>query len=440
MAVWRPDMRCILLLLDGLGDRSHPALNGMTPLQAAHTPNLDKIATLGMNGLFHSHLQGAALPSELAHFLMFGYRLEEFPGRGVVEALGEGIGVRDGEVALLARIFSVAEEQGTLVLYRENPAVDRETCRILQEEIGTFRQDGIEVEFIPTGGIGGILLLRGEVSSAITDSNPIYEGRPLMEVLPLSSAADDRHARQTARVLNDYLRWSYRKLAAHPLNRARVGKGLCSINVVGTQRAGMMGRLQPFTERWGLKGLIIASGAIYHGLGQVLGMATRRVKDTDDPAKDLLERLRIAHRAREYDFIHVHTKVTDEAGHKKDPLFKKVVIESLDRALSYAVEEIVPDEEVLFIVTADHSTASSGVMIHTGESVPLVMTGKFTRRDAVRAFDEVSCAAGGLSLVRGGELMHLVLNFLDRGKLWGLMDAPEDQPFFPGSYTSLRLD
>ncbi|MRR37801.1 phosphoglycerate mutase, partial [bacterium] len=81
-------MRCILLLLDGLGDRSHPVLHGKTPLQTAHTPNLDHIASIGMNGLFHAHLQGTALPSELAHFLMFGYRMEEFPGRGVVEALG----------------------------------------------------------------------------------------------------------------------------------------------------------------------------------------------------------------------------------------------------------------------------------------------------------------------------------------------------------------
>lgn len=433
-------MRCILLLLDGLGDRSHPVLNGMTPLQAARTPNLDKIASLGMNGLFHSHLQGTALPSELAHFLMFGYRLEEFPGRGVVEALGEGMAVRDGEVALLTRIFSVAEEGGTLVLKHENPPLDPETCRVLQQEIGRFRQDGIEVEFIPTRGIGGILVMRGEVSSAITDSNPIHEGRPLMEVLPLTGSAADPRARQTAAVLNAYLRWSHRRLAAHPVNLARVEKGLPPINAVGTQRAGMMGKLQPFSERWGLKGLIIASGAIYHGLGQVLGMETRRVKDTDDPGRDLLERLKIARGARDCDFIHVHTKVTDEAGHKKDPLFKKQVIEAVDRGIAYAVEHIVPDEEVLFIVTADHSTASCGTMIHTGENVPITMTGKYTRRDAVRKFDEVSCAAGGLSLVRGNELMHLVLNFLDRGKLWGLMDAPDDQPFSPGRYTPLRMD
>jgi 2,3-bisphosphoglycerate-independent phosphoglycerate mutase len=393
-----------------------------------------------MNGLFHSHLQGAALPSELAHFLMFGYHIDEFPGRGVVEALGEEIGVGEGNVALLARIFSVTKERNALVLRHENPPLDRKSCRILHEAVGHFTHGGIEVEFQPTNGTGGILILRGDVSSAVTDSNPIAEGRPLMEVLPFRSMANDPRARKTAEVLNAYLRWSFRTLSEHPLNRKRVKKGLPPINAVGTQRAGMMAGLPSFMEKWGLKGLMIASGAVYHGLGRVVGMDTRRVPDTDDPGRDLRERLEMACKAREYDFIHVHTKATDEAGHTRDPLIKKRVIEAIDTALAYAVEEIVPDEEILFIVSADHSTASSGSMIHTGESVPMVMTGKYTRRDDVRKFDEVSCAAGGLSLVRGKEFMYLVLNFLDRGKLWGLMDSPDDQPFTPGRYTSLLVD
>lgn len=432
-------MRCILLLLDGLGDRSHPILNGMTPLQAAHAPNLDRIASIGMNGLFHAHLQGTALPSELAHFLMFGYRIDEFPGRGVIEALGEGLDIREGDVALLARVFSTENVRDTLMLRHENPQVDRESCAVFQGAIRSFRQDGIEAEFFPTKGIGGILRLRGEVSKKVTDSNPITEGRPLMEVLPFRAMADDPPARNTARFLNDYLRWCYRTLSAHPLNQERTRGGLPPINAVGTQRAGMLTSLPSFTEKWGLKGLLIASGAVYHGLGEAIGMETLRVGDTDDPCADLRERLEIALRAREFDFIHVHTKVTDEAGHTGDPLIKKRVIEEIDAAFDFAVERIIPDEDVLFVVTADHSTACSGTMIHTGESVPLVMSGKYVRRDDVRKFDETSCAGGGLSLVRGTELMYLVLNFLDRGKLWGLMDSPDNQPYTPGRYTALRV-
>ncbi len=432
-------MRCILLLLDGLGDRSQPVLNGRTPLQAAYTPNLDRIAAMGMNGLFHAHLQGAALPSELAHFLMFGYRLEEFPGRGVVEALGEGLDILEDDVALLARIFSVAEEHGYLVLRHENPDLDQKSCEILHEAIRHYSSAGIEAQFLPTRGIGGILRLRGAVSKHVTDSNPIIENRPLMEVFPHRPMSSDPLAMDTARFLNKYLRWSYRILSGHPLNEKRCKNGLPPINAVGTQRAGKLSNLPTFPEKWGLRGLLIASGPVYHGLGHVIGMETLRVKDTDDPARDLRERLETAYQAKGHDFIHVHTKVTDDAGHTRDPSIKKRVIETLDTALDYALQVIIPDEDVLFIVTADHSTASSGTMIHTGESVPLTMVGKYTRNDDVRRFDEVICAAGGLSLVRGTELMHLVLNFLDRGKLWGLMDSSDDQPFTPGASTALRI-
>jgi 2,3-bisphosphoglycerate-independent phosphoglycerate mutase len=433
-------MRCILLLLDGLGDRSHSTLNGRTPLQAAHTPNLDKIASLGMNGLFHAYLQGTALPSELAHFLMFGYRMEDFPGRGFVEALGDGLDIRQDDVALLARIFSVTREGQNLVLRHEKPSLEPQDCLALLGGIRHFSRYGVVAEFFPTGGSGGILRLRGKVSKDVTDSNPIIEGRPLMEVFPLRSLADDPEARNTASFLNAYLRWSHRTLSEHPLNRRRLQAGLPAVNAVGTQRPGMMKRLPSFVDKWGLRGLMIASGAVYHGLGQTIGMETRKVRDTGDPGKDLQERLAMACEAKAFDFVHVHTKVADEAAHTKNPLLKKQVIESIDAAIAYAIEKIVPDDEILFVVTADHSTASSGRMIHTGETVPMVMLGKHVRRDAVETFDEVSCASGGLSLVRGKELMYLVLNFLDRGKLWGLMDSPDDQPFTPGRAIPLEID
>jgi 2,3-bisphosphoglycerate-independent phosphoglycerate mutase len=71
--------------------------------------------------------------------------------------------------------------------------------------------------------------------------------------------------------------------------------------------------------------------------------------------------------------------------------------------------------------------------------VPLVMAGKYTRRDLVKHFDEVRCAPGALGLVRGRELMYLILSLLDRGKLYGLMDTPVDQPYSPGKYKALTL-
>jgi 2,3-bisphosphoglycerate-independent phosphoglycerate mutase len=168
-------------------------------------------------------------------------------------------------------------------------------------------------------------------------------------------------------------------------------------------------------------------------------MDTMKVKDTGNLEEDLKYRLRLAKDARDYEFIHVHTKMPDEAGHTKNPSYKKEVIEAIDRAMSVAVNEIITDTEVLLVVTADHSTASSGIMIHTGETVPLTMVGKYVRRDKVGEFNEITCSRGGLGIVRGKELMYLILNFLDRAKMQGLMDTPVDQPYYPGNYKPLRL-
>jgi 2,3-bisphosphoglycerate-independent phosphoglycerate mutase len=433
-------MRCILLVLDGLGDKGLPCFEGKTPLQVADTPNLDHLASLGMNGLYHSHLQGTSLPSELAHFIMFGYDIETFPGRGPVEAVGESIALESGEVAALARIFSVALQNGNLLLKKENPALDAKTCKALQEAIKTFQHGGVELEFVPTKGIEGILLLRGDVSAMITDSNPIYEGRPLMEVTPHEGFEKDKSAVCTSSALNAYLGWCYQTLEKHPLNIERCQKGLMPINGVGTQRAGMKSPLPPFTEKWGLKGLSVSSGALYHGLCSLLTIDVEKVQQKENPGEDLLARLKRAKSATDYDFIHVHTKAPDQAAHTKDPRHKKATIESLDRALAYAIDEIATDETILLVITADHSTPSTGTMIHSGETVPLTMVGKYTRRDDVSKFNEVSCAGGALGPVRGRELMYLILNFLDRGKLWGLMDSPVDQPFSPGNYKPLLID
>jgi len=167
-------------------------------------------------------------------------------------------------------------------------------------------------------------------------------------------------------------------------------------------------------------------------------MDTIKVKDTGNIEEDFRYRLRLAKDANDYDFVHVHTKMPDEAGHTKNPRHKKDVIEAIDRAMSVACE-IIKDSEVLLVVTSDHSTASSGSMIHTGETVPLTMVGKYVRKDDIGEFNEIDCPRGGLGIVRGKELMCLILNFLDRAKMQGIMDTPVDQPYYPGHYKPLRL-
>ena len=100
-------MKTILVLLDGIGDRSYDSLEHRTPLQAAATPNMDRLAAMGSNGLYHASHSGQCLPSEIAHFLMFGYDRRNFPGRGLLEAVGEGVNFTNDDVLCLAHLAGV---------------------------------------------------------------------------------------------------------------------------------------------------------------------------------------------------------------------------------------------------------------------------------------------------------------------------------------------
>ncbi|MDO3379140.1 alkaline phosphatase family protein [Geoalkalibacter halelectricus] len=432
--------KCVLILLDGLGDRSHPELGHLTPLQAAETPTLDRLATLGACGLYHAGAHGRALPSENAHFAMFGYGLEDFPGRGVLEALGAGVPVGPAEVAFLAHLVELRSAHDCLVLHKDRPHADSDQAAGLAAAVARYQQGGTLVRFVPTKGLFGVLLMQGGVSPYVTDTNTMIEGLPLPAVRPWQEYDQDQAACHTARVLSVYLSWAFRHLDGHPVNKARRHSGLGAINGLVTQRPGRLKPVVDFRSRNGLKGLSIASGIIYWGLASFLGMSVARVTDGEDAGRDLAERLIAAREAlADFEFIHVHTKAPDEAAHAKSPERKVRAIEALDRGLADAIAPLLDDPEVLLAVSADHSTPSSGALIHSGEPVPLMFVGGGVRRDAVNRFDEISVASGALGCVRGTEFMNLVLNYLDRARLVGTRDAPADCGYWPGDYEPFRL-
>lgn len=308
-------MRCILVILDGIGDRGQPCFDGKTLLQVAHTPNLDYLASIGMNGLYHSFLQGIPMSSETAHFLIFGYDLVEFPGRGVVEALGEGIKIADQDISILCHLCSVERKDNNLLLKHGCPELDNETGFMLKESIKEFQYEGIQFNLIHTKNIHGFLILRGNVSELITDSDPIYEGRALIKVLPINN---DQVSKKTAFSLNKYLTWCYEILSKHYVNQKRIATNNLPINALVTQRAGKRKKIMPFKEKWGLRGLSISSGSVYWGLCSELGFNTIKVKDSGNIEEDLKYRLHLAREAYDYDFIHVHTKMPDdELPHQK---------------------------------------------------------------------------------------------------------------------------
>ena len=435
--------KCLLLILDGLGDRAHPELKGLTPLQAASTPNLDRIAARGSAGIYHPGTPGRAFPSEKAHFSLFGYSQAEFPGRGLLEALGHELSPGPQEVCLLAHLAGVSVQRGCFFLEQENPPEpQQEELQQILDSLPHPDHPEMGIKFHPTRGSSGILILSGPVSPFFTDTNPMQDRVFLPEPAPWEGlpSGEREWAGETASALKSYLLRVHQSLQEHPVNRQRSSRGLAPLNALITQRPGKMVQAPPFPERFGLRGATIASGAVYRGLAFFLGLDYYKASDSGDPGADLAERTRSGlELLRDYDLVHVHTKAPDTAAHSKSPQRKREVITALDRALESLPPELILDRDLLLAVTADHSTPSSGPLIHSGEPVPLALLSRDTRRDQVQRFEEAGCAAGALGLLRQRELMYTILDGLNRSKLTGTRDTPQDLPYWPSKRDPFRI-
>jgi len=434
-------MKTILILLDGIGDRSYKELNGLTPLQSAATPNLDHLACLGSNGLFHASSPGQCLPSETAHYFLFGYNLKNFPGRGLLEAVGEGVTFDDEDVLCLAHLAGVSWQAGVPVLAcgRDNIRGDTKEIGLMFASITPFESRGISFRLQQTRRNDAILVLSGGASPYISDSDPMLKGQTIASIRPFADSPEPEQAKRTARALNDYLAYCHQTLCDHEVNTRRNDGNITPPNFLVTQRCGRRIKQEPFDQLWGLTGAIIASGAIYKGLAHELGFGFFPVKDSGKPGEDLRERIRAALADTTYDFIHVHTKVPDEAAHTGDPKQKEAVISALDQGLDELIKAVKTRDDLLVVVTADHSTPCGSNLIHSGESVPLTFVGPTIRRDGVNSFDEVSAAYGCLGILRGRELMLMILNYSDRSALLGHRLGKTERPYFPSNYEPFRL-
>ncbi|HEX9094074.1 MAG TPA: alkaline phosphatase family protein [Coriobacteriia bacterium] len=440
----------VLLILDGIADRPWPLLGGRTPLEAADTPNLDRFASLGQTGLLHPLGRGMAPGSEISHFVLFGYPAEAFPGRAAFEALGEGIELTGDEVVFRG-LFSTVEkrEDGTLLVLRRRTPVPDDECRALAESIPRFERGGICVEFQYNSQHQGIVFVRGAShatlvapSADVTDSDPYVAGRSVTKVEPLADADEPYDARATSEALNAWLASVYQALETHPVNAARRARGEEPANFLLVKWSARYSPLPAFAEVSGLRGASVSSGVTYRGLARGLGLDWYGVDYLADWTEDLGMRLRTARTALDegHEFVHVHTKAPDEAGHTKDPARKRDVVAALDAALSALWEEGLVDEANLVIVTGDHGTPSGTDLVHSGDPVPFAMLGPSTYPDAVTAFDERSCAAGSLGHLEGRDVLPMALNAIGRIKYMTAKLTPAGGIWWPNATEPLRID
>ena len=396
----------VVVLLDGLADRAHDSLGGRTANELADTPNLDRLAAQGSNGVLYSLGPGRAPSSELAHWAILGYRPEEFPGRAVLEAVGVGQEVSAEHVFAYAALRPADIRDGELWLTgRPRYDEDEEEARKLVESCDGLEVDGLRFRLGHTRRGEAVLRIEGGADERITDTDAFFRDRhPVLR--PQALVPD---AERTARAAEQWTRTVIEQLAGE------------RFNVITLKWWGRPGAVPSFEERHGLRGTFVGESAFLRGLAGYIGLDSIEEPEGDDPAADLRRRVtRIDERFRAGDdFVFVHLKATDQAGHTKDPAVKRATIEKLDGELG-----VLPTEAAIVALTGDHATPTYPDVIHTGDPVPFVLAGPGVRPDAVESFGELDCAAGILGHLRGPDVMPVLLNAADRPLFAGSRPTP----------------
>ncbi len=404
-------MKILLVICDGMADRPVEELKGMTPLEAAEIPNMDKLAREGQTGLMDVIAPGIVPGSDTAHLALLGYDPRVvYTGRGPFEAAGEGVEVRKGDVAFRCNFSTVDDKMNV---------TDRRAGRIsggtnqLAAALNGMKIEDVEIIFKEGVDHRAVLVLRGPgLSPKVSEVDPHHEGKVL------KSKALEPGAEKTARILNEFTEKSYRILNAHPVNQARVKEGKKPANIALARGSGSPPDVPSFREHHnGLNGAAVVGISLVRGLCRMSGLEMIDVKGaTGSTDTDMNAKVKAAIKSlKKYDFVLLHFKGTDLYGHDGDAAGKVAFIEKIDAAIGNAIGELA---DTVVCITADHSTPCS-VMDHASDPVPVLVWGKGLRYDMSECFSELEAASGGLGHIRGHELLQMLAGLAGRNPKFG---------------------
>ncbi len=386
--------KIVLLVLDGLGGLP---VDGKTSLEVAETPNMDTLAKSSSLGLAHPVDLGITPGSGPAHLALFGYDpLLWDLGRGVLECLGVGMDLKDGDVAIRGN-FCTIDENGVIVDRRAGRIDDesaRKLCEALDSAVGEI--DGVEVKIEHVKEHRLAIRLRGEgICGGLPDTDPQVEGRkPVEDICP-----DDERKKRTWDVLKKLLEKA-REILAREGSKA---------NYILLRGISEKPSLPSMRDLFGLTPVAIATYPMYKGIAKLVGMD---VIDGGESFGDEVSALEEVFSS--YDFFYVHVKKTDSYGEDGNFAMKIKVIEEVD-ALIPRITALNP---FVFVITGDHSTPSV-MKGHSFHPVPFLLRSPVSRGCGAEGFSERECLKGDLGIFYMKDAMQIMLAHALRLKKFG---------------------
>jgi len=424
------NIHMIYVLLDGVGDLPHPDLQGKTPLEAAKTPTLDKIASNGCIGEVISVGKGIAPESDIAVFNMLGYKFNhaEYAGRGVIEAIGIGIDFKDGDLALRGN-YSTLNDDEIITDRRAGRNIEKEDAEGVAKEIEKkikLSSPNTSVVVAPTIGHRVTVRIRTDsrkLSSRITNTDPAYSNIGGMGVakavgdflkiekcLPLE---DDEDSKFTANIVNEFSEQSIKIMKESQINKKRKEQGKKQLSCILLRDAGnKYPSVIPINEKYAMQFSCIVDMPVEIGISDVLKM-----KDFEAGGlTDYEEKARVAAKAMEtQNAIYVHLKGPDEFGHDGDAIGKMRNIEEIDQRFFKTLVENIDSSKVAIVISADHSTPCINKG-HSDDPVPVLVSADFIQNDGTTRLTEEQAKKGSIGLLQGAEVVPKALELIKSQK------------------------
>ncbi|RUL87578.1 cofactor-independent phosphoglycerate mutase [Tautonia sociabilis] len=397
-------MKIALVIPDGAADEPQDSLDDLTPLQAARTPEMDRVARDGVLGRSRNVPDRFLPGSDVATLSLFGYDPERYyTGRAPLEVVAMGISLGPDDWAVRCNLMTILD--GRLTDFTAGHISSEEGAELIAALRANVPTDGHTVEFHPGVSYRNAMIYRGTPGGPApfgddTKTTPPHDvpDRLAADYLPQGTGADllRRLMEAGASVVRD-----------HPVNRARVAAGKRPANAIWLWGQGKAPQVPSFADRFGMKGAIISAVDLVRGTGMLAGWTRIDVPgatgylDTDYAAKGRagIDAL------RDHDLVCVHIEAPDEASHEGRADAKVEALERIDRDIVGPLRQALESYgEYRLLVSPDHSTLIR-TKAHDRAPVPWALCGTGLSGSG-KPYDEISALeANGPVLEQGWRLM-----------------------------------
>ena len=399
-------MKYVVVLGDGMADWKIEELGNKTCLEAAKTPNLDRIAKVSQTGLCKTVPDGFKPGSDVANMSVLGFPPEKYyTGRSPIEAVSMGIDLKCDDLTVRCNLVTLSNEEN----YAEKTMLDYSAGEITTEEakeLITFLNAELKknfFEFYAGVSYRHCLVLKGfKKGNTLTPPHDIT-GRKIGDYLPQG---------ECGKLFKDLMEKSYMLLSTHPVNIRRINEGKKPANSIWLWGEGTKPEFDKFENLHNLKGGIISAVDLVTGLGILAGMEIIKVDgitgNYDTNFKGKAEAAVSALKGG-LDFVYIHMEAPDECGHHGDFTHKVYSIEQIDEKVIKTLLKELSNIPFAMLVCPDHPTPCK-IMTHVSDPVPYLIYTNTKNLDGCERYTEDNAEKSGIVLKSGTELLKRLLS------------------------------